>query len=211
MQTTGPALLAVSRRYGGAPEFAYLLSWSGWPDLNRRPLRPERSALPSCATPRPRGTFGAARDFDSLAEARPCSRIASQSASQRDRPSTTAASTTRASPDRGLARGQGEQGGLRAAGEPGRGPRRRAEPGGNVQPGRAFGGVAVQAADPLPLDPAVGDQRAVEGHAQLPAVGVPGEQEVIAVRREQVEQSRLGGMHDPDAQAGGRIGLARDL
>ena len=25
---------------------------SGWPDLNRRPLRPERSALPSCATPR---------------------------------------------------------------------------------------------------------------------------------------------------------------
>lgn len=27
-------------------------SWSGWPDLNRRPLRPERSALPSCATPR---------------------------------------------------------------------------------------------------------------------------------------------------------------
>ena len=26
--------------------------WSGWPDLNRRPLRPERSALPSCATPR---------------------------------------------------------------------------------------------------------------------------------------------------------------
>jgi hypothetical protein len=29
-----------------------LLPGSGWPDLNRRPLRPERSALPSCATPR---------------------------------------------------------------------------------------------------------------------------------------------------------------
>ena len=28
------------------------VTWSGWPDLNRRPLRPERSALPSCATPR---------------------------------------------------------------------------------------------------------------------------------------------------------------
>ncbi len=28
------------------------ITWSGWPDLNRRPLRPERSALPSCATPR---------------------------------------------------------------------------------------------------------------------------------------------------------------
>src|SRR5690348_18425861 len=27
-------------------------SLSGWRDLNPRPLRPERSALPSCATPR---------------------------------------------------------------------------------------------------------------------------------------------------------------
>ena len=26
--------------------------WSGWRDLNPRPLRPERSALPNCATPR---------------------------------------------------------------------------------------------------------------------------------------------------------------
>ncbi len=26
--------------------------WSGWRDLNPRPLRPERSALPSCATAR---------------------------------------------------------------------------------------------------------------------------------------------------------------
>ena len=26
--------------------------WSGWWDLNPRPLRPERSALPGCATPR---------------------------------------------------------------------------------------------------------------------------------------------------------------
>ena len=38
-------------------------------------------------TPPARNLFGAARDFDSLAEARPCSRIASQSA----RPSTTGA------------------------------------------------------------------------------------------------------------------------
>src|SRR5882757_5458723 len=28
------------------------LTWSGWRDSNPRPLRPERSALPSCATPR---------------------------------------------------------------------------------------------------------------------------------------------------------------
>ena len=26
--------------------------WSGWPDLNRRPLDPQSSALPSCATAR---------------------------------------------------------------------------------------------------------------------------------------------------------------
>src|SRR5690606_31440225 len=26
--------------------------WSGWPDLNRRPLDPQSSALPGCATPR---------------------------------------------------------------------------------------------------------------------------------------------------------------
>src|SRR5438876_5631348 len=32
------------------------LHWSGWRDLNPRPLRPERSALPSCATPRYCGT-----------------------------------------------------------------------------------------------------------------------------------------------------------
>src|SRR6266568_5303498 len=87
------------RRYAGLVGVAYLLSWSGWPDLNRRPLRPERSALPSCATPRPRGTStGTARDFDSLAEARACSRIARQSASQ------TPNGLVR------LARRQGEQG-----------------------------------------------------------------------------------------------------
>ena len=28
------------------------MEWSGRLDLNQRPLRPERSALPNCATPR---------------------------------------------------------------------------------------------------------------------------------------------------------------
>jgi hypothetical protein len=37
----------ATRRAGKWP-----VSWSGWGDLNSRPLRPERSALPSCATPR---------------------------------------------------------------------------------------------------------------------------------------------------------------
>ena len=40
-------------------------------------------------TPPARNLFDAARDFDSLAEAQACSRIASQSASQHDRASTT--------------------------------------------------------------------------------------------------------------------------
>ncbi len=37
------------RRNGENPN---RLIMSGWPDSNRRPLRPERSALPGCATPR---------------------------------------------------------------------------------------------------------------------------------------------------------------
>jgi hypothetical protein len=44
--------------------------WSGWPDLNRRPLRPERSALPSCATPRRPGQTARGRTFVSLADVR---------------------------------------------------------------------------------------------------------------------------------------------
>ena len=38
------------------------LTWSGWRDLNPRPLRPERSALPSCATPRACRAIVAHRD-----------------------------------------------------------------------------------------------------------------------------------------------------
>ena len=34
---------------------------SGWRDLNPRPLRPERSALPSCATPRCRSSIASPR------------------------------------------------------------------------------------------------------------------------------------------------------
>ena len=44
--------------------------WSGWRDLNPRPLRPERSALPSCATPRCPGS-GAQSNRDSIAEGSP--------------------------------------------------------------------------------------------------------------------------------------------
>ena len=34
-------LVTQHRRYAGPVEITCLLSWSGWPDLNRRPLRPE--------------------------------------------------------------------------------------------------------------------------------------------------------------------------
>ncbi len=44
--------VAVQGRKRPLPAWGVALTWSGWPDLNRRPLRPERSALPSCATPR---------------------------------------------------------------------------------------------------------------------------------------------------------------
>ena len=43
-----PPSLASSARASSALR----LTQSGWRDLNPRPLRPERSALPSCATPR---------------------------------------------------------------------------------------------------------------------------------------------------------------
>ena len=36
---------------------------SGWRDLNPRPLRPERSALPSCATPRCRSSIAFPRRY----------------------------------------------------------------------------------------------------------------------------------------------------
>ena len=59
-------LVTQHRRYAGLADVVCLLSWSGWPDLNRRPLRPERSALPSCATPRPRGTSPVPRETSTV-------------------------------------------------------------------------------------------------------------------------------------------------
>ena len=93
---------------------------------------------------------------------------------------------------------QREQRGLRPAGEPGRCPRGGTEPSGYVQPGAVLtrctgpGRVPVQAADPLPVDAAVGDQRPVPGHTQLAAMGVAGQQQVIAIGGEPVQVPRLG-------------------
>ena len=55
---TWPTWVLDALRLGGSfPEV--LDRWSGWPDLNRRPPRPKRGALPNCAT---------ARGDDSLAD-----------------------------------------------------------------------------------------------------------------------------------------------
>ena len=76
LRCSASQLVTRRRPRGCLPSAAYLLSWSGWPDLNRRPLRPERSALPSCATPRPRGGRRASRGQSSGKAARPGNRCA---------------------------------------------------------------------------------------------------------------------------------------
>src|SRR5690606_22116376 len=60
----------------------------------------------------------------------------------------------------------------------------------------------VQALGTGAVDAAVGDQGPVERDADLPAVGVPGEQELVAVGREAAEVTRLGGVHHAQAQVG---------
>src|ERR1700683_1480193 len=119
------------------------LTWSGWGDLNPRPLRPERSALPSCATPRDR-----VRSLADLWHER-------------------------------------EQRCLWTAAESYWCVRRCAETGGYVQGSplalARAGRVLVQAARPGGLDAAVGDQGAVYREADLAAVGVPGQEQDVAV------------------------------
>ena len=80
-----------------------------------------------------------------------------------------------------------------------------------MQPGRlavARGHLRVhgQAAHPAAVDAAVGDQGAEAGHAQLAAVGVPGEQQVVAVGGEPVEHRRLRRVQHAEAQVGGGVG-----
>ena len=45
-------LTAVAMRERRNPRRSKGFVWSGWPDLNRRPLVPQTSALPDCATAR---------------------------------------------------------------------------------------------------------------------------------------------------------------
>src|SRR5262249_42024798 len=167
---------AVCRGHG--PELA-LLTWSGWPDLNRRPLRPERSALPSCATPR-------------------------RVPERREVPGEPGTPGSLADP-----RNQREQGCLRPAAEPEGCPRRGPEPARDVQPRAvrlALHGMPVQAAHTPGFDAAVGDQGPDPRQAYLPAVGVAGEQQVVAVGGEPGHYPRLGRVHDAEPQVSGGIG-----
>jgi uncharacterized protein with GYD domain len=47
-----PATSSSADRAATSPN-GHLLSWSGWPDLNRRPLRPDRTPRPGRVTGRP--------------------------------------------------------------------------------------------------------------------------------------------------------------
>src|SRR5690606_7832829 len=95
----------------------------------------------------------------------------------------------------------GEEGGLRGAGEADAGVAAGAAAGGDVEVGgAAAGGVGGQAADPVGVEVAVGDQGAVEGDAQLPAVGVAGEDQRVAVGGEGVEDPQVGGVDDGEGE-----------
>ena len=85
----------------------------------------------------------------------------------------------------------------------------------NVQPGwlrgAALDAVAVQPAGPGPVDPAVGDQRAETGQADLAAVSMPGEQQVIAVSGKPVQYCGLWRVQHAKPQVRARIGGSGDL
>ena len=67
-----------------------------------------------------------------------------------------------------------------------------------------------QAADPGPVDAAVGGEGAVAGDTELAAVRVPGQQQVVAVGREQVHHRGLGGVQHAEPEVGGRVGRSCD-
>ncbi len=169
---------------------------SGWRDLNPRPLRPERSALPSCATPRDRVEAYPTDQWLRAGGGRGFGRASGRT----PRPGQTRRS--------GRARGQAEQRRLGAAAEAhrreGRGPQAR----GHVQPGPSRGGhVAGQPADPGAVEPAVAHQRPDPRQPDLAAVGVTRQDEPDAIRGEGVEHPGFGRMRQAEREL--RAGLRR--
>ena len=61
------------------------------------------------------------------------------------------------------------------------------------------------------LEVAVGGQGAEAGHADLPSVGVAGQDRVVAVRGVLVEHPEVRRVRDPQPDVGVRVGRARDV
>src|SRR5690606_13639605 len=82
------------------------------------------------------------------------------------------------------------------------------ESGGDVQPraggvvGRGVGRVPVQSLGAGAVEVAVGDDRAGARQAQLPAVGVAGDQQVVPVAGVLVEDPEVRRVRHPDTQVG---------
>ena len=71
-------------------------------------------------------------------------------------------------------------------------------------------GVPRQAAGPLRVEVAVGHQRPVERHPQLPAVGVPGQDQGQPVGSHPVDDAMVRGVHDAEREVGVRRRRAGD-
>jgi hypothetical protein len=74
----------------------------------------------------------------------------------------------------------------------------------------AAGVVGGEAFDAVGVEVAVGDDGAVEGDAELAAVGVPGEDEGVAVGGEGVEDAQVGRVDDGQGQVRARFDAAGD-
>src|SRR5437868_14350548 len=106
------------------------------------------------------------------------------------------------------ARDEGEEGSLGWAAEAHGGHGGRAEAGGDVEPGAL---VLVEALDAGTVDAAVGGEGAVEGDADLAAVGMTGEEEVVAVGGKAVQVAGLWGVQDAQVDVSLGVNRAGDL
>src|SRR5262245_20673712 len=134
------------------------------------------------------------------------------SLSKRVRPTQVGSCTGRISGFRRLGCRQGDERRLWPAGESDRCERRGTEPGRHVQPRRrmVLDLMVMQPAGPLAVEIAVGDQRAVPGYAELPAVRVAGEDQRVALAVPLVENAQVRRVRDADGQVSRTVGRARD-
>ena len=157
--------------------------WSGWRDLNPRPLRPERSALPSCATPR--STPRIARR----------GQAAQTGCAYGLRPRRRAGTRVRSVASGGQANRIGAYGEVPIPAETW---------------SRVPGAWRLSPLARRGLEVAVGDQGAVERDADLAAVGVPGEHERDAVGRHRVGDPVVRRVDDTEGEVGVVVGRSGD-